>query len=356
MIRLKSILLLICIIIMVLIPGDRVSGQHLNPSAWNLIYPLSHDVVRIAKHPQIPNILLAGVAALDPPRGIYRSETTGANWGQQGGNWSIMDVAFDKCALDNPKAYVVYSNIIQWSTDKGITWPNSKVLGLFDEMKTVLACNNLIIVGVAWGAYDKIKISRNWGIDWEEKFSQAYFGQFNRMDFDPNNSNMFFAGHSGYGMFRSNGGDVWEQINSGLPSCPSCLQIRDIAFTNGAVWIAVNSGATHGIFKSTDSGSNWTPVYTSFQNTDVSAISFDDNGSIYIGTHQTGGTYQGVYRCLLDSPGPGCVQINTGFGAPLPSINNLLSVDMKLFAGTNSGIWFYEIPPLLFLYTPMILR
>ena len=99
----------------------------------------------------------------------------------------------------------------------------------------------------------------------------------------------------------------------------------------------------------------WASVKNDFSNTDAVALAFDKLGSLYLGTSSTGGTAQGVYNCI--NGGITCVQMNSGFPV-LPNIYDFAYGGEMLYAGTNIGVWQYQVValPTIWLYLPVILR
>jgi len=85
---------------------------------------------------------------------------------------------------------------------------------------------------------------------------------------DPSNTSIVYAGTNNmFGPYRSSdGGATWLLINNGLPDAPS-KDIRSVAIdptpvTDPLTGRTLYLGTKGGIYKSTDSGSNWTPKNT----------------------------------------------------------------------------------------------
>ena len=86
-----------------------------------------------------------------------------------------------------------------------------------------------------------------------------------------------YAGTLANGMFKStNGGDSWTQINNGLTN----LQVFSFLVDGNTLYVGTRGG---GIFKSTNGGTSWTPINNGLTNLNVDAI-LADGSNLYVGT------------------------------------------------------------------------
>ena len=95
-----------------------------------------------------------------------------------------------------------------------------------------------------------------------------------------------YAGTAKNGMLRSsNGGQDWEEINSGLKG----TLVYDIDFNGaGEIFIATNNG----VFTSTDDGDKWIPLTIDSTVTFVFTIAVSPNGNLFAATAVDSGVYR----------------------------------------------------------------
>ena len=127
---------------------------------------------------------------------------------------------------------------------------------------------------------------------------------------DPSNPTTLYAVANG-GVFKStNGGGSWSRTNAGLSVMPVSILLLDPS-NPATIYLVAESGPGGGIFKSSNGGRVWNPVNTGFPATaSVSALAIDPSSpaTLYAGI-------AGVYHpgaSGLESSGPGVFKSTDG--------------------------------------------
>ena len=127
----------------------------------------------------------------------------------------------------------------------GVGWTKSQISGAAGFSDVFFVNNN-----VGWVSSTHIYKSTDGGVSWNKQ----------AMAHDSGFSNMFFINDQlGWVVGRSlsrtkNGGATWEKLTVAGES-----QVYDVQFLNPRLGYLVG---TNGLFRSTDSGSNWTKIVT----------------------------------------------------------------------------------------------
>lgn len=162
----------------------------------------------------------------------------------------------------------------------------------------------------------------------QSNFWQQMIGTYDVRSLAINNNDHIFAGTFGNGIFRStDDGTNWTPVNSGL--------------TDPYVWaLAINStghifaGTGDGVFRSTDNGENWTPVNSGLTELFIRALAINSSGYIFAGTNVGGfrSTDNGE-NWTLTGPTAQVYSYAINFDGPPPIIGHI-------FAGSEgSGIF-----------------
>jgi photosystem II stability/assembly factor-like uncharacterized protein len=218
--------------------------------------------------------LSAGAFAADPitsstlyacptgyPWGVYRTTDGGANWSQidrlAGDVIACLALAVDPASPAT--VYAGTSKGVYKSTDAGSTWthtgPDSTAIGTI----TVDPRNpSTVYAATQYGGYtntDGIRKSIDSGKTWITINAGIKAGTMTAMlAIDPINTSTLYAAGSA-GVFRSlNGGTSWTAINSGL-RIETGVQALAVAPSNPSILYAAASAG--GLYRSTDSGSEW---------------------------------------------------------------------------------------------------
>lgn len=148
---------------------------------------------------------------------------------------------------------------------------------------------------------------------------------------DPSNSNIVYAG--GY---ESSAGAIYKTTNAGS----SWLKLTATGLSGYVYDLAIDpmstntlyAGTSNGVYKSANSGTNWSSTGFSGGRTNALIIDPDDNSLIYAGTYSNG-----VYRST--NAGGSWTQMNDGLDEL--TINRLgINPGVYLYAGTDGASMF----------------
>jgi photosystem II stability/assembly factor-like uncharacterized protein len=245
------------------------------------IFPLNHAVV------------FAGTND-----GLFRSTDAGITWTIVAATpTAVRTIAFDAV---NPNLVYIGSigSGVQRSTNGGLTWQPSNA-GLADlnvrSIATHPVAPNSAFAGS--GTNGGVSLSSTGGLFWGLVADPDAHGSVSDLEFDPTNPARIYAGMMQQGVIRSTDGGVnWTPINTGLPTLRSrALALADTLRYLGTdsmgvyystlhtSWVTRSAGlpsllirALHaipgsprtvfagtdgaGLFKSTDAGTNWSPL------------------------------------------------------------------------------------------------
>ena len=258
------------------------SSKLINSSNWVAKGPINTPIILsngkkrgngrvncIAFDPVEPNIIWIG----SPAGGLWKSVDGGSNWTTNTDNLPVIGVshiAIDP--NDSQIMYIVtgdadatdtYSIGILKSIDGGTSWNTTGLSYTVDQEKTV----NKVIINPNFTdslyavTNSNIMISTDAGSSWQ---SAGPLGRWRDIEFKPNNSNILYAAKQSGGsstIYRTNdGGTNWNQIVNGLTGSRYRPLIA-VTPANPEVIYALFSESDysfHGLYKSVDSGDNWT--------------------------------------------------------------------------------------------------
>jgi len=280
--------------------------NEINSVEWEFIGPtnIGGRVVDLEFNPQNPNIVFAAAAT----GGVFKSEDAGLTWKaifDDQPSLTIGDIGVDP---NNPEIIYVgtgeanggHNNFpglgIYKSSNGGITWTHIGLDSTSSIARVVVDPNNSQrILVAALGSYFTtnlqrgVYLSEDGGLTWEKSlFISDSTGAIDLI-INPINSNIIYTamwerirrpvfnadtklhGPSG-GIFRSlDGGKTWAKLGSanGLPD-PNINDIGRIGLSisqsnPSIIYALYNDGfAPYGIYKSTNSGNNWTKTNDTF--------------------------------------------------------------------------------------------
>jgi len=237
-----------------------------------------------------PSVLAADsvVIAGSDAHGVYMSRNYGTTWNQisQLGTTSS-SYSF---RYDSERIYLLTSQGLCYSTNKGITW-NIMSVPVFDASNNFCPRGDIIFLGTNQGIYKTTNFGVNWirsdnGIPSYYIFSNCIFtnnnfglvqiwnlsaeyvmykttnnganwsliqnpgGAQNMLTYLVENQNILYAGTE-HGLYTStNSGNNWVQASNGLPSIP----VEGFVFRDNFIYVAM--GSTN-VFRSTDNGLTW---------------------------------------------------------------------------------------------------
>jgi ligand-binding sensor domain-containing protein len=274
--------------------------------------------------------------------GLFRSEDRGGTWRKSGEGVSDRFILSLATAKDGAVYAGTFREGVFRSTDHGKTWQSVNSGLKRKEVKTLLAVGDVMYAGTADGVYRLQGADDRWtvvtsGLDeilvhalaqgadgtlyagtsgkgilrfkanstgWVRmhhglKDHEGMVENFIRvLTIDPDGG--IYAGTFDGGVFRSqDGGSTWRSISRALPND----SIRGILFNSRGLFVATG----HGIFKTTDKGSQWVPLNNGLTSMAVQVLVQSPGGSLYAGTNA------GAFRS--DDDGKSWNAINEGLEA-----------------------------------------
>jgi sugar lactone lactonase YvrE len=137
----------------------------------------------------------------------------------------------------------------------------------------------------------------------------------------------------------------WSNVGSGFSIVGGRVTTLD-ATADGNAWLA--GAADGGVWRSTDQGSTWAPVFDSMPTLSIGALANAPDGSVWIGTGEANTSQDsysgtGVYRSTDDGSNWSAV-INSDGSDPLASrtVFRLAFDGRYAFAATDNGLWRYD--------------
>ena len=271
-----------------------------DPSSWSYAGPVNIEgrITTVAIHPTDPQTVYAGTAN----GGLWKSNDFCQNWSSvfdDQNTSSVGAVAIDPvnpeiiyCGTGEPNSLRSYypGTGIYKSTNGGANW-------IFSGLDSSYTIGNISInplnsqeIYVAAGGWTRRKNpqrgiykSTNGGMSWERNFYLSDSVGAVDVKVDPQNPNKVFAamwerqrredyikyGGRFSGMYVStNSGDSWSQVSGGFPVNDATMgRISfDISISDPQIIYALTaytSGASRGLYKSTNGGQNWININSS---------------------------------------------------------------------------------------------
>lgn len=279
---------------------DEMSEGERSSIQWTLAGPMNIEgrITTIAIHPGNPQIVYTGTAN----GGAWKSTDFCQSWNSIFDNQNTSSIG--AIAIDPVNPEIIYCGTgesnslrsyypgtgIYKSTNGGIDWTFTGLDSSYTIGNIAINPNNPQEIYVAAGGWTRRKNeqrgiykSTNAGQEWQKKLYIADSVAAIDVIIDPNNPSKVFAamwerqrredrikyGGPKSGLYVSlNSGDNWSQVSGGFPVNDANLgRISiDIAKSNSQIiyaLIAATSGATRGLFKSTNGGTNWSLVNSS---------------------------------------------------------------------------------------------
>jgi len=228
----------------------------------------------IAFHPSDPNVLYAG----SPSGGFWESTTGGNSWTtttDQLSSIGVSDIAVNPInpdiiylATGDGDGGNTYSIGILKSTNGGINWQiagnNLAVQDGITYRRIIIHPSNPSVL-IAAGSYGIFKTTDS-GLSW----TQIQTGEFKDLQFKPGNPDIIYAASynrwGGADIYRSlNGGNTFSQLTTGINSSEVNRIVLGTTPANPEIVYVLCSAASdngfHAIYKSTNSGDNWTETF-----------------------------------------------------------------------------------------------
>ena len=210
--------------------------------------------------------------------GVFRSTNFGDNWFPVNNGITAADTWVINFDNEGTLYSACWSNSIQKSTDKGLTWTvinkgftNSYFMSVASDK------NGILLVSTEQGTYR----STDKGNNWTQLDGNFYYYFFT------DNFNRIYGLNYGNGLFRTTDqGNSWTKLDKGFISGYVFGFAID---SSNNIYTGTDGGA---IYKSTDDGFTWSNVYQSNNsNSLISYISIAPNGYIFASN-----VYEGILR------------------------------------------------------------
>lgn len=301
----------ICVFFFSLIANSQVTWQQT---------PYSSNV-------QINKILSTGNNTLflaTNGEGVLMSQNFGNTW--TSANTGITDLMIKSIGYKNDSIFFAgaKNHVVYVSTDSTAVWSPFDMNGTGTVITSFCTMPNGDVY--AGQAADGIFRTTDNGQSWQE-VGLCCAGV---LSIAANSAGTIFAGTNAGGVYRSNNGTAWDDVNTGLGN----LKINALALNNTNILFA---GTDDGVYRSDNNGDTWTAVCYGLTSLTITDISAKPNGHLFVSTN--GG---GIF--LSKDNGNIWVAINTG----LPSLNiNCLGMDSSgyVYAASSDNLLFRsEIP------------
>lgn len=203
-----------------------------------------------------------------PAGGLWKSTNGGTSWTTNTDQLTVLgvtDIAIDPAntnimyiATGDGDASDTYSIGVLKSTDGGLTWNATGLTWTVNQVRTIskLLINpnntNIILAATSNGVYRSTDAGTTW--------TQTLTGNRKDMEFKPGDPNTVYA--CGTTFYKStNGGVNFTQVTSGIPTGVDRLAIAVTAADPAYVYVLAGRSSDsgfRGLYRSTDSGSNFT--------------------------------------------------------------------------------------------------
>ncbi len=302
-------------------------------------------VLRIEQDPNYPNILYAATWG----GGAFRSTDGGNTWALLGGVPYIYDIE----ATRGPTCTIIYAATFysDWGVLKRYMDGTSLWVEVSRRYRSDISFDIESLDGSSTNllaaTYEGVQYSTNGGQSWTTA-NGLNSGVVLKLAVSPTSSSNVLAATYGGGVWRStDSGRNWSESSSGIPAAgDSYIYVYDVAFAPGGT---TAYAATYGIYRSTNSGQSWSAAYTG-ANDWFRALDVAGNGTVVAGSN-TKGVYFGL------SSGTSWMARNSGLTElRIRSVKVVQTTpDLTVMAGTNgrSG-WMYTLKNAV--YLPLVIR
>jgi uncharacterized protein (TIGR03437 family) len=275
-------------------------------------------VEAIAINPANPAVVYTGTA-----NGVYKSSNSGVDWTIVPSSLPPDD--FPAVTIDPTNQSVVYAGGqgLYKSEDAGATW---KRINLQAGILSIAVSNknpNLLYVGTqAFGALRSTDGGANFDF-------LTGSGRVNSVAIDPADSNILYLALKDAGFYKStNGGQSFTWYQAGLVANSSDPMNANVVVVDPKTAGRLYLGTGAGLFRSTNSGANWTAI-ASLADRRILSIAVDPNDSNLV----YAGTGSGIYKSTVGG-------VSFTSAGPVAADVNAIAVDSKsqfVYAGLYSG-------------------
>lgn len=212
--------------------------------------------------------------------GIYQSLDGGDSWTKKDRGLSNSDIRFVALTQRNTKLlYAAASNGVYKSEDSGTNWNLS--LSVPDARSVAINPGNTNIVYAA--TWDGIYKTGNGGTKWDKLKGEPGRGRVWSVTIDPIKNNTVYIGLDKGGIYKStDSGENWTPQNLGLSNNDIRCLVIDV--TAKVEYVGTFGG---GVYKRQQGEETWRPISVGLSNTKIRCLSLDSD-SIYAGTNGGG--------------------------------------------------------------------
>jgi len=279
--------------------------------AWSAVAAGLRQGSALAIKPSDATVLVAGLGG----GGVYRSSDSGNSWIASAGP----DPATPAALLYDPSGTPLYAGAgsgVFKSADDGASW---------SDISSNLA--NTDVRALAFGAGSALHAATAEGVFvWNSgSLSWAPYGAG-----QPPNSDLtslsyragsLFAGSNGGGVYRSDAGGSWTQVNSGLTS----TVISSLALDPSNIY----AGTPAGVFRSADNGNSWNAVNSGISNLGIRSLAAATGAPAFLTAGTNGG---GVF--FSTNAGDVWIPMNTGLSDKTVGALSASSSTRKVYAAS----------------------
>ena len=252
----------------------------MGPSQTNGGYAGLGRINCVAFHPTNDNILYTGAAA----GGIWKTSNGGTNWIPLGDENAALGVS-DIIVIENGTTETIYlatgdkdhsdtySVGILKSTDGGNTWQTTGLNWTANQQRLIYKLlmdpsnQNLLYAATSNGFYKTIDA----GLTWSQLVTNSYVD----VEFNTSNSSILYSSNTDGRIYKStNSGQNWSLVNSVTGGRRTELAVTPNNPNIVYALVANVSNGLKGIYKSTDSGDTFTSVFSS-----INLLGWDCEGS-----------------------------------------------------------------------------
>ncbi len=151
-----------------------------------------------------------------------------------------------------------------------------------------------------FAGYSEVWKTTNQGNSWTEISSLSGSDYIRSLAVAPSNSNYIYAAYRTE-LHRTNNGSSWTEITGSLPVGSSYITYVSVKYDDpNTAWVSMGEYNAHGVYETTDGGTNWTNISAGLPNIPVMCVIQNHQNSSE--TELYAGTDLGVY-CKVGSGG-----------------------------------------------------
>ena len=246
----------------------KVAGGNwspIGPTTYNNTQSWSPGLGRvnfIVEDPNNANILYVGA----PAGGIWKSTNAGSTWTALGDDLAVMGISSIGISASNSNVIYLatgdadggdtYSIGVMKSVDAGLTW--AEVGNVNGNLRDIIVDPTNADIAYVCSNAGVLKTT-NGGTSW----TNVLGGSFRDLEFKPGTSTTVYAATSNEVHYSTNSGGTWTQ-STGVPTGGDRIAMAVTPANSAYVYILVadNTGGYDGIYRSTNSGSSFSPRNT----------------------------------------------------------------------------------------------